>query len=93
VPLGVELASPREAARRGGHIALRFNAPGADVSALGQALVAAGVVVSTRQPDALRLAPHPLVTRHVELADAVQRLAEVLRSERWREPRFAKPSV
>ena len=88
---GVALAGPREHARRGGHVALRFEA--GDAQALGQALVAAGVVVSTRKPDALRLAPHPLTTRHVELWDAVQRLAEILDSGRWREARFQGPSV
>lgn len=85
-PRGVTLAGPREPDRRGGHIALRF--AGGDVHALGQALVDAGVVVSTRQPDTLRLAPHPLTTRHAELWDAVQRLADLLDHERWREPRF-----
>lgn len=90
-PRGVVLAGPREHARRGGHVALRFEA--GNVEALGQALVAAGVVVSTRKPDALRLAPHPLTTRHAELWDAVQRLAEVLDRGRWREARFQGPSI
>ena len=90
-PRGVALAGPSEHARRGGHVALRF--AGGDVQALGQALVAAGVVVSTRKPDALRLAPHPLTTQHAELWAAVQRLAEVLDSGRWREARFQGPGV
>jgi kynureninase len=90
-PRGLVLAGPREHERRGGHVALRFE--GGNVSALGQALVAAGVVVSTRQPDALRLAPHPLTTRHAELWEAVQRIADVLDSGRWREPRFQGSSI
>lgn len=87
-PLGVVLAGPREHARRGGHVALRFEAPGANVNALGQALVAAGVVVSTRQPDALRFGVHPLTTQHADLWWAVQRLVSILQSNVWREPRF-----
>lgn len=90
-PLGVSLAGPREPVRRGGHVALRF--AGGDVHALGQALVAAGVVVSTRKPDSLRLAPHPLTTRHAELWEAVRRLADILAAGRWREERFQRPSV
>ena len=90
-PHGLGLAGPREHARRGGHVALRFEA--GDVQPLGQALVAAGVVVSTRKPDALRLAPHPLTTRHAELWDAVQRIAEVLAGGRWREARFQGTSI
>jgi len=88
---GMLLAGPREHARRGGHVALRLEA--GNVQALGQALVAAGVVVSTRKPDALRLAPHPLTTRHAELWDAVQRLADVLDRGRWREARFQGTSI
>ena len=90
-PRGVLLAGPREHDRRGGHVALRFEA--GNVEALGQALVAAGVVVSTRRPDALRLAPHPLTTRHAELWQAVQRLVDVLDSGRWRDARFQGPSI
>jgi kynureninase len=90
-PRGVVLAGPREHKRRGGHVALRFEQ--GNVHALGQALVAEGVVASTRKPDSLRLAPHPLVTRHVELFDAVGHLAAILDEGRWREPRFQGPSV
>jgi kynureninase len=90
-PRGLVLAGPHQHDRRGGHVALRFE--GGHVSALGQALVAAGVVVSTRQPDALRLAPHPLTTRHAELWQAVQRIADVLDSGRWREPQFQGSSI
>jgi kynureninase len=80
---GVELAGPRQHAQRGGHVALRI-ADG-DVAKLAQALVEAGVVVSARRPDALRLAVHPLTTRHVDLWDAVERLCAVLDDGRWRQ--------
>lgn len=92
-PRGLVLSGPRVHAHRGGHVALRFEAPGANVQALGQALVAAGLVVSTRQPDSLRLAPHPLATRHEELFGAVQRICRVLDTAAWRLPQFQGPSI
>lgn len=94
-PLGISVASPLAHAQRGGHVALRLEhaADDGDVGALAQALVEAGVVVSSRKPDALRLAPHPLVTRHLELWEAVARLRELLQSGRWRDPRYRRAAV
>ena len=86
---GLELASPREHARRGGHVALRF----AHAAPLAQALVAHGVVVSSRKPDALRIAPHPLATTHEQLWTAVARLRRLLQDAAWREPRYQQASV
>lgn len=86
---GVELSSPREHARRGGHVALRFE----HAAALAQALVAHGIVVSARKPDALRLGVHPLTATHAELWHAVQVLRGLLESEAWRDPRYQGPSV
>ncbi|QJW84953.1 aminotransferase class V-fold PLP-dependent enzyme [Ramlibacter terrae] len=88
--LGIELASPRAHARRGGHVALQFaNA----APLLAQALVHHGVVLSARKPDAIRFAPHPLVTTHAHLWAAVACLRDLLQRETWRDPRFGKPSV
>jgi kynureninase len=83
------MASPRDHAARGGHVALRF----AGAAALAQALVAHGVVVSSRKPDSLRFGVHALTTTHVDLWDAVQRLGELLRSGSWRDPRCAGEAV
>lgn len=88
-PFGLELASPREAARRGGHVAVRFEG----AAPLAQALVAAGVVVSARKPDALRFAVHPLVTTHDELREAIGRLRTILAEGSWRDARFAGQAV
>jgi kynureninase len=86
---GLQLASPRAHARRGGHVALRFDGAGP----LAQALVEDGVVVSARKPDALRFGVHPLTTTEDDLREAVARLARLLDSGRWRDPRFAGPAV
>ena len=87
--LGLVLASPREHARRGGHVAYRFEA----ASPLAQALVDRGVVVSARKPDALRWGVHPLTTTHAQLWAAVQVLRQVLVEGLWRDPRYAGFSV
>ena len=75
---------------RGGHVALRFDG---DVHALGQALVTQGVVVSTRKPDALRLALHPLTTRHDDAVGGRRAAGEVLDRGRWREPRIQRDDM
>lgn len=90
---GIELASPRAHARRGGHVAVRMTAPDADVSALGQALVDAKVIVSTRKPDSLRFGIHPLTTSHLDLWHAVQRLRAILDAGSWRDPAFRSEKV
>ena len=87
--LDLEIASPRAHDRRGGHVALRFPHAGA----LAQALVEHGVVVSARKPDALRLAPHPLVTTHAQLWTAVSRLRELMQREVWHDPRYHRPTL
>lgn len=91
--LGIELSSPREHHRRGGHVAVRMTAPDADANALEQALVAAKVIVSARKPDTLRFGVHPVTTSHVELWEAVARLRDVLLSGRWRDPAFTGPGA
>lgn len=87
--LGIELASPREHTRRGGHVALRC----AGASAVAQALATRGVVLSARKPDALRWGVHPLTTTHGQLWQAVQALADVLATGAWRDARFAGRAV
>ena len=39
-------------------------------------------------PDIMRFGFAPLYTRFVDVWDAVNRLAEVLKTGRWREPQF-----
>lgn len=99
--LGIEVASPRDQGARGGHVALRFTGStdqdleedGGDAGALAQALVDAAVVVSSRKPDSLRLAPHPLVTSHLDIWEAVRRLRGLLVDGSWRDPRHRRTSV
>jgi kynureninase len=78
------LASPRDPARRGSQICLRHP----EGYAIVQALIARGVIGDFRAPDILRFGMAPLYLRHVEMWDAAAALAEVMREEAWREPRF-----
>jgi kynureninase len=71
---GVALASPRDPARRGGHVTLAH--PRA--WQLTQALVDRGVVPDYRTPGRVRLGPAPLYTRFVDAWDAMARVRDVL---------------
>ena len=88
-PLGLTVASPRSHAQRGGHVALQFDG----AAPLSQAMVARGVVVSSRKPDALRFGVHPLTTTHADLWRAVQILRDLLATGDWRDPRFNGPVI
>ena len=68
---GFEVASPRDAARRGSHVALRHP----DAARIERALIErAQVVPDFRGPDLLRLGVAPLYTRFVDVWDAMDRL-------------------
>ena len=70
-PLGFELGSPRDPARRGSHVSLRH----AEAWPICQALIErAAVVPDFRGPDSIRLGVAPLYTRFVDVWDALDRL-------------------
>ncbi len=69
--LGFTLGSPRNPARRGGHVSLHH----ASAEPISEQLVARAVVTDFRPPDAIRIAPAPLYTRFVDVWDAVEKLA------------------
>ncbi|HEV8631819.1 MAG TPA: aminotransferase class V-fold PLP-dependent enzyme [Thermoanaerobaculia bacterium] len=73
-PLGVTVASPRQAARRGAQVSLRHPRGRALVAALG----AGGVIGDFRPPDLLRFGLHPLYLRHADVAAAVTACGELL---------------
>jgi kynureninase len=88
--LGLELASPRDAGLRGSHLSWRHP----DSIAVMQALIARGVIGDCRPPDLLRFGFAPLYVRHVDIADAVMQLADVLRTRAWdREEYRARPRI
>jgi kynureninase len=72
-PLGFELASPRDPARRGSHVTVvRW-----DARALCAALIERGVVPDFRQPDGIRLGMAPLSTSFDEVRRGLVVLAEL----------------
>ncbi len=75
VPLGFELGSPRDPARRGSHVAL--NHP--EAWTICRALIEkARVVPDFRGPNTVRLGVTPLYTRFVEVYDAMERLRDLV---------------
>lgn len=79
-----ELASPRDPAARGSQISLRH----AHGYAIVQALIARGVIPDFRAPDIVRFGFAPLYLRHVDVWDAVERLAEIMQSGVWDAPEY-----
>lgn len=82
--LGVELVGPPRGAPRGSHVSFRH----AHAYAVVQALIAKGVIGDFRDPDIMRFGLTPLYLRYRDIERAVEILAEVLRSEAWRDPRY-----
>jgi kynureninase len=58
-----------------------------------EALIDLGVISSFRRPDAIRFGVSPLVIRHVDCFEAVERLKRVLAEGIWKQPEYAKVSV
>jgi len=71
---GVRVASPRDPARRGAHVALAHP----QARALCADLVARGVIPDFRRPDVIRFGCSPLTTRFVDVWDGVEALRALL---------------
>jgi kynureninase len=70
-PLGFELGSPRDTARRGAHVSIVHP----EAWPICRALIErAAVVPDFRGPDSIRLGVPPLYTRFVDVYDAIERL-------------------
>jgi kynureninase len=81
---GFTLVSPREAAARGSHVS--FAHPmGYPIM---QALKAARVVGDFRAPDILRFGLTPLTLRHIDVVEAVERLATICEGRLWDRPAY-----
>lgn len=77
--LGFTVATPRDPAARGGHIALRHP----EAWRLCQALKAAGVVPDFRGPDIIRLAPAPFYTRFADCDAAIAALKQCVTAQTY----------
>ena len=83
-PFGASIASPREETCRGSQVSVR-HPQGYRVM---RALIDAGVIGDFRPPDLMRFGFPALYTRYVDAYDGAMALAEVLRTESWRNPQY-----
>jgi kynureninase len=81
----LECVSPAESDRRGSHISFRHP----HAFALCQALIAEGVIGDFRSPDVIRFGLTPLYLGFEDAWRAVEIIADIMVTERWRDPRFA----
>ncbi|MCZ8076406.1 MAG: kynureninase [Paucibacter sp.] len=98
--LGVRLASPRNPEQRGSQVCLSLAAPLQHAGyAVIQALIARGVIGDFRAGDPARLdeVPHilrfgftPLYIGFADVYAAVEHLYQVLQTEEWQRPEFAR---
>jgi len=83
---GLTLASPRDPAQRGCHVAFRHP----HGYAIMRALIERGVIGDFREPDALRFGFAPLYLRYRDVQDTVEILRDLLSNETWRNARYAE---
>jgi kynureninase len=74
-PLGCRLGSPRDPARRGGHVAIRHP----DAKALTTRLIERRVIPDFRAPDVIRFGLSPLTTSFADVRRGVDTMASLLR--------------
>ena len=83
---GLELASPRDAAKRGSHVSFRHP----EAYRVMQALIAGGVIGDVRMPDLIRFGFAPLYNSYEDAFHAARILGEILRDRLWDDPRYAR---
>jgi len=74
-PYCFEVATPREPARRGGHVAIKREKKALKIK---EALLMRGVIADFRPPDIIRLAPSPLFTSYGEIRAVARHLREII---------------
>ena len=73
-PLGCSIGTPREPARRGGHLAIRHP----DARRLTRAMIDRGVIPDFRAPDTIRIGLSPLSTSFADVHRGLAVLRELL---------------
>lgn len=86
--LGLECVTPADPAARGSHISFRHP----EAWPINNALIEAGVIGDFRAPNILRFGLTPLYLGFEDVWRATEILGDIIRGERWREPRFAERS-
>ncbi len=83
---GLGVACPRDAEVRGSQVSLSHP----DAYAIMRALIDRGVIGDFRAPDVLRFGLTPLYLRYEDVYQAVKALHEVMATEAWRRPEYAR---
>lgn len=86
---GIEVASPRTAAERGNHVALRHG----EGYAIMQALIARDIIGDFRAPDLMRFGFAPLYQRYVDIRTAVEALYTIMNTREWDRPEYERRTV
>jgi len=86
---GLELASPRDANRRGSQVSFRHP----EGQAIIQALIARGVIGDFRAPDVMRFGFTPLYLGRAEVLEAVRVLADIMAGRSWDRPEFRRKGL
>jgi kynureninase len=73
-PYNYAIGTPREHARRGGHVAVEH----ADAARIVKALKLRGVAPDFREPNVIRLAPIPLYVSYIDIWETVRHLREII---------------
>jgi len=73
-PLGCSIGSPRDAARRGGHVAIRHP----DARRLTRSMIDRGVIPDFRAPDTIRIGLSPMSTSFSDVHSGLAVLKELL---------------
>jgi kynureninase len=82
----VAVVTPRDPKRRGSQVSLAMP----HAYEVTQALIARGVIGDFRAPDMLRLGFAAPYLTHVEVWEAMETLRDVLTTESWRDPAYAR---
>ncbi|MBT9254533.1 kynureninase [Phycicoccus sp. MAQZ13P-2] len=82
----LEVATPRDGARRGSQVSIRHEGAYGVV----QALIARGVVGDFREPDIVRLGVSPMYLTHADVLRAAEELVAVLERGEHERPQFAE---
>jgi kynureninase len=83
---GLEIVTPRQPSLRGSQVGISFDRGYAVI----QAMIDRGVIGDFRAPDLMRFGFAPLYVRYVDVWDAAEILADCIKAEVWRDPRFSR---
>jgi kynureninase len=88
-PYNFVIGTPREAERRGGHVAIEHD----DAMRISEALRARGVITDFRPPNVIRIAPIPLYNSFLEIWKIVQYLKVIIDKKEYAKLSKARKAI